>query len=63
MTRPKYREDECAPMPRDWRDEQRDAAQDAAKDLGGRRRLTDAEVRLMAPNYPSLSPRPRHDPR
>lgn len=48
----KYREDECAPETRDWRDAARDAAQDLARELGSTRRLTDTEVRLMAPQYP-----------
>jgi hypothetical protein len=48
----KYREDECLPETRDWRDAAREAAQDMAQDHGSRRRLTPAEVRELTPNYP-----------
>lgn len=52
----KYREDECVPETRDWRDAARDAAQDLARELGSTRRLTDADVRLMVPQYPWDNP-------
>ena len=48
----KYREDECVPETRDWRDAARDAAQEMARENGSRRWLTPAEVRELTPNYP-----------
>lgn len=58
----KYREDECPPETWDWRDDARATAQDAAADMGRRRRLTPAEVRAMTPDYPWSRPLPPKAP-
>jgi len=52
----KYREDECVPETRDWRDAAREAAQDMARENGSRRRLTAADVRELTPTYPWSRP-------
>lgn len=59
----KWREDECAPIERDWRDVAREDAQDLATELGSVRRLTDAEVRELTPAFPWDRPLGRSEPK